>query len=178
MQSKTNRDGAIEFIGLCQNFGFVPTFAKVNQDKKIRRKTIAIKFSGITKEQLPAKLGHSDALKGEINKFLNDIRNEYMLLHQSHLTLQAMTNIYKVFNEVSHGQTKVAGMSQKQVDVDKHIKNILSYWLFFFQKLVLSRGLKFALPSELSKSYRLVLIDSVLFYLMKTIEDTNSQDIF
>ena len=36
----------------------------------------------------------------------------------------------------------------KTVDVDKHVKNISSYELSFFEKLVLCRGLNFAFPRD------------------------------
>jgi len=38
----------------------------------------------------------------------------------------------------------------KEKDVDEHITNISSYKLSFFQKLVLCRGLKFAIPKRVS----------------------------
>ena len=37
-----------------------------------------------------------------------------------------------------------------KVDVNEHILNISSYKLSFFQKLVLCRGLKFAIPQRVS----------------------------
>ena len=37
-----------------------------------------------------------------------------------------------------------------EVDVDEHISNISSHELSFFQKLVLCRGLKFAIPQRIS----------------------------
>ena len=39
-------------------------------------------------------------------------------------------------------------MLRRDVDVEEHILNILSYQLTFFQKLVLYRGLKFAIPQR------------------------------
>ena len=37
---------------------------------------------------------------------------------------------------------------RREVDVDEHIQNISSYDLSSFQKLVLCRGLKFAIPQH------------------------------
>ena len=37
-----------------------------------------------------------------------------------------------------------------EIDVDEHILNLSSYNLSFFQKLVLCRGLKFAIPQRVS----------------------------
>ena len=42
--------------------------------------------------------------------------------------------------------SKIATMLRRDVDVDEHIQNISSHQLTFFQKLVLCRGLKFAIP--------------------------------
>ena len=44
--------------------------------------------------------------------------------------------------------SKIARMLRRDVDVDEHIQNISSHQLTFFQKLVLCRGLKFAIPQR------------------------------
>ncbi|KAL9980400.1 hypothetical protein ACROYT_G008988, partial [Oculina patagonica] len=44
--------------------------------------------------------------------------------------------------------SKIARMLRRDVDVDEHILNISSHQLTFFQKLVLCRGLKFAIPQR------------------------------
>ena len=43
---------------------------------------------------------------------------------------------------------KIATMLSRETDVDVHSKNISSYRLSFFEKLVLCRGLKFAVPTR------------------------------
>jgi len=45
---------------------------------------------------------------------------------------------------------KISRLLHKNVDVDRHIVNISSYKLSFFEKLVLCRGLKFAFPRKVS----------------------------
>ena len=45
---------------------------------------------------------------------------------------------------------KIMKLLNKDHDVDKHIQNISSYKLSFFQKLVLCRGLKFSFPQRIS----------------------------
>ena len=45
---------------------------------------------------------------------------------------------------------KIMKLLNKNHDVEKHIQNISSYKLSFFQKLVLCRGLKFSLPQRIS----------------------------
>ena len=47
----------------------------------------------------------------------------------------------------THAQ-KLSRLIYKKVDVDKHINNLSSYHLSFFEKLVLCRGLKYALPQQ------------------------------
>jgi hypothetical protein len=42
---------------------------------------------------------------------------------------------------------KISRMLSQEMDVDEHIQNISSYQLPFSQKLALSRGLQFAIPS-------------------------------
>ena len=45
---------------------------------------------------------------------------------------------------------KIARLLYREMDIEEHILNISSYELSFFQKLVLCRGLKFALPQKVS----------------------------
>ena len=47
----------------------------------------------------------------------------------------------------THAQ-KLSRLIYKKVDVDKHINNLSSYHLSFFEKLVLCRGLEYALPQQ------------------------------
>ena len=45
---------------------------------------------------------------------------------------------------------KILRLLNIEMDVDEHILNLSSYNLSFFQKLVLCRGLKFAIPQRVS----------------------------
>ena len=45
---------------------------------------------------------------------------------------------------------KISRLLNMKVDVNEHILNISSYELSFFQRLVLCRGLKFAIPQSVS----------------------------
>ena len=45
---------------------------------------------------------------------------------------------------------KISRLLSRKKDVDEHITNISSYSLNFFQKLVLCRGLDFAMPKPVS----------------------------
>ena len=45
---------------------------------------------------------------------------------------------------------KISRLLNIEMDVDEHILNLSSYNLSFFQKLVLCRGLKFAIPQRVS----------------------------
>ena len=56
-------------------------------------------------------------------------------------------NAKKYYNEFMKTQTnKIARLLNRETDVDEHLLNISSYKLSFFEKLVLCRGLKFAIP--------------------------------
>ena len=58
---------------------------------------------------------------------------------------------YKLQLEVTNTHTrKISRLLYRETDVDEHILNISSYELSFFQKLVLCRGLKFAIPQRAS----------------------------
>ena len=46
--------------------------------------------------------------------------------------------------------SKICRLISKKFDVDENIKNISSYRLSFFEKLVICRGLKFSLPQKVS----------------------------
>ena len=55
----------------------------------------------------------------------------------------------KQYHKMMNGHiSKIARMLRRYVDVDEHILNISSHQLTFFQKLVLCRGLKFAIPQR------------------------------
>ena len=55
----------------------------------------------------------------------------------------------KQYHKMMNGHiSKIARMLRRDVDVDEHILNISSHQLTFFQKLVLCRGLKFAIPQR------------------------------
>lgn len=45
---------------------------------------------------------------------------------------------------------KISRLLSKQLEVDRHLHNISSYELSFFQKLIIYRGLKFSLPQRVS----------------------------
>jgi len=51
---------------------------------------------------------------------------------------------------ISTHTKKMVWLLYKETDVDEHLQNISPYELFFFQKLVLCRGLKFAFPQRIS----------------------------
>lgn len=55
------------------------------------------------------------------------------------------------YQQLMNGHTKkISRLLATDTNIDEHIKNISSYRLSFFQKLVLCRGLNFALPQRIS----------------------------
>ncbi|XP_068726208.1 uncharacterized protein [Montipora capricornis] len=56
-------------------------------------------------------------------------------------------NARNFYRDVMKTQTnKIARLLNRDIDVDEHLRDISSYKLTFFEKLVLCRGLKFSLP--------------------------------
>ena len=63
-----------------------------------------------------------------------------------------MTTLRRKFQQevIDTHTRKIARLLYRETDIDEHIISISSYQLSFFQKLVLCRGLKFALPQKVS----------------------------
>jgi len=64
-----------------------------------------------------------------------------------------------------------------KVDVDEHILNISSYKLSFFQKLVLCRGLKFAIPQRVSSINVKVSFEKAYWKLERHLSHDNSKEL-
>ena len=142
-------DGAIEFLHLCQNFEPTPTFAKVDETKSNKWSKSSKQFSAnAIREELGSKLKQKAALKNEINAIYGEICQNCSPL-QYMCIVRVMVNLRKKHSEsvmASH-TNKIMRLLNKDHDVDKHIQNISSHKLSFFQKLVLCRGLKFSFTS-------------------------------
>ena len=143
-------DGAIEFLRLCQNFGVAPTFTKVDETKSNKWRQSSTQFAqNVILEELRLKSNKNAALKKQIADVFDEIRQNcssfrYLCVLKTIVDLRKKQYQKLMSDHVS----KIARLIQRDVDVDEHIQNISSYKLSFFQKLVLCRGLKFALPQR------------------------------
>ena len=127
-------------------------FAKVDQTKSKTWSKASEQFStNVIREELRSKLKQKATLKEEINAINDEIRLNCSPL-QYMCIVRTMTNLRKKHIEsiMAKHTTKIMKLLNKDHDVDKHIQNISSHKLSFFQKLVLCRGLKFSLPQRIS----------------------------
>ncbi len=101
--------------------------------------------------KINAANGNSASLKLEINSIYDEIRRNCSYFRYICI-LRTMTNLRKKYYQevLNVHNKKISRLLYKETDADEHILNISSYELFFFQKLVLCRGLKFAIPQRVS----------------------------
>lgn len=68
--------------------------------------------------------------------------------------------------------SKISRLLNRDIDVDEHIQNILSYRQTFFDKLVLCRGLKFSIPQpQISAMDIQAAFEKVYWKLERTLPD-------
>ena len=89
------------------------------------------------------------ALKNQLNEIYDEIRQKCSSIRYLYILKTIVLLRKKQYNNMMSGHiSKIARMLRRDVDVDEHILNISSHQLTFFQKLVLCRGLKFAIPQR------------------------------
>ena len=114
------------------------------------------------------------ALKKQINEIYDEIRQKCSSIRYLYILKTIVLLRKKQYDKLTSGHiSKIAWMLRRDVDVKEHILNISSHQLTFFQKLVLCRGLKFAIPqrqisameikANFEKAYTLFLI-RILFF--------------
>ena len=102
----------------------------------------------VISEELNGKIKQSAYLKRKIKSIYYEIRRSFSLLRYT-CVLRTMVSLTKKYHQdVINTHTK--RILRFEMDVDQLILNLSSYDLFFFQKLVLCRGLKFAIPQGVS----------------------------
>ena len=102
-------------------------------------------------EELRSKQSHLLHLKEMVHKAHEALREECSTLRYvavTHVLSASRNNLYKDLMRTH--SSKICRLISKKFDVDEHIKNISSYRLSFFEKLVICRGLKFSLPQKVS----------------------------
>jgi hypothetical protein len=142
----------VEFLELCQSFALTPTFAKVSNPKATRWKKSAKDFEEtVVKEEILHKKTQIKMHRKEVIDIYEEIKKKYSTLRYICI-LRVMNMLNKdLYQRVMTIHTrKISRMLSRATNVDEHIKNISSFKLAFFQKLVLCRGLNFALPRPVS----------------------------
>ena len=151
-KKQINCEGSINFLRLCQSFELTPTFAKIDKDRRAKWKKSSASFTkNVIAEELRVRIQESKVLREEINGIYDEIRQTCSLFRYMCIlrTITMLRN--KLQLEVTNTHTrKISRLLYRETDVDEHILNISSYELSFFQKLVLCRGLKFAIPQRVS----------------------------
>ena len=142
--------GAIEFLRLCQNFGLTPTFTKIDEAKSNKWKQSSKQFAeNVIQEELRIKFRPNEALKKQVNEIYDEIRRKCSSFRYLYILKTMVLLRKKQYHKMMSGHiSKIARMLRRDVDVDEHILNISSHQLTFFQKLVLCRGLKLAIPQR------------------------------
>ena len=89
------------------------------------------------------------ALKKQINEIYDEIRQKCSSIRYLYILKTIVLLRKKQYDKLTSGHiSKIAWMLRRDVDVKEHILNISSHQLTFFQKLVLCRGFKFAIPQN------------------------------
>ena len=139
---------AVEFPELCQSFALTPTFTKVANPKATRWKKSAKNFEEtVVKEEILQKKSQIKMHGKEFINIYEEIKKKSSTLRYRCI-LRVMNRINKdLYQRVMKIHTrKTFRMLPRDTSVDEHIQNISSFKLTFFQKLVLCRGLNFAIP--------------------------------
>ena len=143
---------AVEFLKLCQNFELTPTFARVDKTKSEKWNRSSSTFEqNVVSEELRQKIKQIAELRSEINEIYREIQDECSPLRFICI-LKTMTILRneQYQQQMSVHTKKISRLLTAETNIDEHIKNISLYRLSFFQKLILCRGLNFALPQRIS----------------------------
>jgi hypothetical protein len=143
---------ALEFVQLCQGFDLTPTFAKVMSTKSEKWRQSAKGYEqNVITEELSEKRKQISFHKEEVNEIFDEIGKNCSTLRYICILKTVVKNSSQMYNRIMKVHTnKISRMLSREMDVDKHIQNISSYRLSFFQKLALCRGLQFAFPTRIN----------------------------
>ena len=130
----------------------LPTFAKVDKTKLRKWKKSSEDFQKqVVNEELKSKQAQLKIIREELRNIHDEIRLNCSTIRRVAIirTLSALQkNQYQSLMKV-HAK-KLTRLIDKKVDIDKHINNLSSYHLSFLERLVLCRGLQFAIPQPTS----------------------------
>ncbi|XP_068684490.1 uncharacterized protein [Montipora foliosa] len=176
---QVNFETAVEFLKLCQNFDLTPTFARVDKTKSEKWNRSSAAFEqNVVSEELRQKTKHLPELRREIREVYREIQEECLPLR----FICILKTIVFLRNEQYQQQMsvhtkKIARLLNADTNIDEHIKNISSYRLSFFQKLVLCRGLNFALPQRISSREIHATFEKAYWKLEPKLEDSNEREL-
>ena len=127
------------------NFDVVPTFAQVERRKAQKWRKSANNYQRVSYgRRTTLQAIHLLHLKENVYKAHEALREELRYVAATYVLYALHNDLYKDLM-LTHSN-KICRLISKKLDVDEHIKNISSYRLSFFEKLVICRGLKFSLP--------------------------------
>ena len=176
---QVNFETAVEFLKLCQNFDLTPTFARVDRTKSEKWSRSSAAFEqNVVSEELRQKTKQLPELRREIREVYREIQEECSPLR----FICILKTIVFLRNEQYQQQMsvhtkKIARLLNADTNIDEHIKNISSYRLSFFQKLVLCRGLNFALPQRISSREIHATFEKAYWKLEPKLEDSNEREL-
>ncbi|KAL9986971.1 hypothetical protein ACROYT_G001201 [Oculina patagonica] len=128
------------------------TFARVDKTKSEKWNRSSTDFErNVIAEELRQKTKQTAELKKEISDVYQEIKEECSPLRFICILKTIVTLRNEQYQHLMSGHTKkISRLLAADTNIDEHIKNISSYRLSFFQKLVLCRGLNFSLPQRIS----------------------------
>ena len=115
-------------------------------------------------------------LREEINEIYDEIREKCSPLRFACILRTIVILRNEQYAELMNGHTKkISRLLYNNTDVDEHITNLSSYRLSFYQKLVLCRGLDFALPQRVSPMIVQANFEKAYWKLEPKLSDENKE---
>ena len=129
-------------------------------------------------EELRQKTKQMAELRREINDAYREIQDECSPLRFICI-LKTMTTLRneQYQQQMSVHTKKISRLLTADTNIDEHIKNISSYSLSFFQKLVLCRGLNFALPQRISSREIHATFEKAYWKLEPNLNDSGAKEL-
>lgn len=172
-QKQINCKTAFEFLKLCQNLELTPTFAKVDQTKSKKWKRSAKTFEENVVTEIHQKTKRLTNFRKEGDKVYNEISEKCPPLRIACIMRMITLRKEQCLQSMNGHTKKILRLSNNNADIDKHIQNLSSYKLPFFQKLALYHGLDFALPQPVSPMEIQATFEKAYWKLELNLSDEN-----
>ena len=142
-------EASVDFLSICSNFKVSPKFARLDNTRHAKWKKSAEAFEeACVQEELRVKVMDATSLKEQINQLFATARDAFSFpcyLASIRVIARIKAKEFQT-NQVRH-QHKLSRLLSKNFSFE-HIDNRSSYNLSFYEKLVLCRGLDFAVPHK------------------------------